>query len=56
MRLSEPLTRFLRGLGIGALVGAAIAGSRIWRGHRGRSSVGPSGRKRAGPSEDRRRG
>ncbi len=27
--------RFLRGLTIGALIGAVIAGSRIWRGIRG---------------------
>lgn len=26
----DPLAVFLRGLGVGALVGAAIAGSRLW--------------------------
>jgi hypothetical protein len=26
----DPFAVFLRGLGVGALVGAAIAGSRIW--------------------------
>lgn len=33
----ERLGVFLRGLGIGALVGAAIAGSRIWRRRSGRT-------------------
>ena len=41
MRLSEQLTRFLRGLGIGALVGAAIAGSRIWMRRRERGRAPP---------------
>ncbi len=30
MSLQDRLARFLRGIGIGALVGAAIAGSRIF--------------------------
>lgn len=34
----ERLSVFLRGLGFGALVGAAIAGSRIWRRRRGRTA------------------
>ncbi len=31
MSAPDRLVRFLRGIGIGALVGAAIAGSRLWR-------------------------
>ncbi len=31
MSLPDRLARFLRGIGVGALVGAAIAGSRLWR-------------------------
>ena len=36
----ERAATFLRGLTVGALVGAAIAGSRIWR-RRGRRSEAP---------------
>jgi hypothetical protein len=36
-------TTFARGLALGALVGAAIAGSTIWQRRHGRSSLGPDG-------------
>ena len=35
MKDEHERARFLRGLTIGALIGALIAGSRIWRGLRG---------------------
>ena len=38
MSSSDPgsTAKFLRGLTIGAIIGAVIAGSRIWRSRRGR--------------------
>jgi hypothetical protein len=40
----HPRAIFLRGLSIGALVGAAIAGSTIWERRRGRRGRVPNGR------------
>jgi hypothetical protein len=45
-RRDDPTTaNFLRGLTIGAILGAIIAGSRLWRvvGRRGRKGSGSSG-------------
>jgi len=47
------MTTFMRGLTLGALVGAAIAGSAIWqRGRRGRQTV-RSDETRAPPEQGR---
>jgi hypothetical protein len=53
----EGLARFLRGMTLGALVGAAIAGSAIWqraRNRPGRDSVTTDGHGTTTPDEDRR--
>lgn len=51
----DPFAVFLRGLGIGALVGAAIAGSRIWltirRPHRGSAAQGAMGAHAVPPAD-----
>lgn len=50
----ERAATFLRGLTVGALVGAAIAGSRIWR-RRGRRAAGSArGRDGSAGAGDRR--
>ena len=51
---AEGLARFLRGMTIGALVGAAIAGSAIWQRTRGRTEQEvPLGDPPGVPAEDR---
>jgi hypothetical protein len=49
----DPTGRFLRGLTLGALLGAIIAGSSIWTKAKARRATGPSprrvGAERSGP-------